>query len=109
MTTTTAYGTWCNQVDQYSASLENSVNNAFGSDGHDGFDFDAIVAEYHDAINAALPDHVALCGNEFCGPAYEADCRFDGYPTDEMGGLAIKTIVDAIDQGEIIARHGITA
>ncbi|MFD9965038.1 hypothetical protein [Amycolatopsis sp. NPDC058986] len=104
MPTTTSYGTWAN-VSQYSLDLETSVSEAFGADGPEGFDVDAIVSDYRDAINAALPDGVALAGNEFYGPAYDKDCHFDGYPLNEDGGLDLKAIVDEIDLFAIIERH----
>ncbi|WP_031171590.1 hypothetical protein [Streptosporangium roseum] len=105
MTTTTSYGTWNNRVDSYGINLQTSAIEAFGSEGPDGFDFDAIVSDYRTAINDALPDSVSLCGDEFIGPYYEADCDFDGYPTDEGGRLDIKAIVESIDFWEIAAKH----
>lgn len=107
MTTTTNYGTWCNQVDQYNTSPEASLADFFGSEGADGFDFDAIVADYRQAINEALPDSVVLAGDQFYAPYYEADRDFDGYPLDEDGGLDIKAIVDDIDLNAIVERHQI--
>lgn len=109
MTTTTNYGTWNNRVAPYSLTVENYVTDAFGSYGTDDFDFDAIVAEYRTAIDTALPDGVSLCGDEFIGPAYDADCDFTGYPTNEDGGLDIKAIVEDIDLWAIIERHDRTA
>lgn len=99
MTTTTEYGTWCNIVDQYSVGVETTVMDGyFGSEGAEGFDFEAIVDDYRDAINEALPDGVFLTGNEFIGPAYDADCHWDG-------DLDIKAIVDGIELGPIVERH----
>jgi hypothetical protein len=109
MTTTTTYGTWNNRVDTYSADFETYVMDAFGSEGADGFDFDAIVADYRDAINDALPASVSLCGSEFVGPYYEADYDFDGYPTDDDGRLDIKAIVESVDFWEIAAKHDTNA
>lgn len=101
----TSYGTWCTQVDRYSISVESSVNDAFGDFGPDDYDFDTIVDEYREAINAALPQSVALSGDEFLGPYYEKDQDFDDYPTDEDGSLDIKAIVEDIDLWEIIERN----
>lgn len=103
--TNTSYGTWNNHVDQYSTGLEHTVTEAFGSYGPDDFDFDAIVSDYRNAINDALPDSVTLAGDEFIGPAYADDQDFDGYPMDEDGSLDIKAIVEDVDLWEIIARH----
>jgi hypothetical protein len=105
MTTTTSYGTWTNRVEQYSANFETSVMDAFGSDGTEGFDFDAIVADYRNAINAALPNSVSLCGSEFIGPYHADDCDFDGYPMDEDDRLDIKTIVESVDFWAIVEKH----
>ena len=55
----------------------------------------AVAAAYRAAINAALPDEVQLCGDEFYGPAFELDTA--GYPVDEDGRLDIAAIIDGID------------
>lgn len=104
-TTTTELGTWGNSVDRLSVSLENSVADAFGSEGPAGFDVDEIAAAWRAAINEALPDSVSLCGDTFYGPAYAADRNFDGYPLDEFGDLDIAAIVAGIDFWEIVGRH----
>lgn len=109
MTTTTSYGTWNNRVAPYELTVEHTVTEAFGSEGPDGFDFDAIVADYRAAIDAALPDSVFLCGDEFIGPYYEADRDFESYSLDEDGRLDIRAIVDGIDFWEIATRHDKTA
>ena len=105
MTTTTSYGTWTNRVEQYSADFETYVMEAFGSEGPEGFDFDAIVADYREAINDALPDSVSLCGSEFIGPYESEDWAAAGYPTDEYDRLDIKAIVETVDFWEIAAKH----
>lgn len=106
MTTTTDYGTWNNVVDKNSLTLESPLRDGyFGSEGSDGFDFEAIAADYRTAINEALPDSVALSGDEFIGPYYAADQNFNGYPVDKYGALDIKAIVDSIDLNAIIERH----
>lgn len=97
--TTTDYGNWTNRVEQFSASVEDSVLAIF-IDGTDGWNFDAIVTEYRAAINEALPDRVALVGNEFIGPYREEDCDWEGE-------LDIKALVDEIDLMEIVKRHEI--
>lgn len=105
MTTTTSYGTWNNRVAPFSADFETYVTEAFGSEGIDGFDFDAIVADYRNAINDALPDGVSLCGSEFIGPYESQDWAAAGYPTDEDNRLDVREIVEGIDFWEIANRH----
>jgi hypothetical protein len=108
MTTSTSYGTWTTRVEPYVANFATSVYEALG-DLADDYDTDAIEADYRNAINEALPKGVSLCGSEFIGPAYDADCDFDGYPTDEYGRLDIKTIVESVDFWEIVAKHDTSA
>lgn len=109
MTTTTSYGTWTTRVEQYAADFETSIMDAFGSEGTEGFDFDAIVSDYRDAINEALPNGVSLCGSEFIGPYESEDWAAAGYPVDEDNRLDIKAIVESVDFWEIVARHDKTA
>lgn len=103
MTTTTNYGSWYNN-EGHELTVEASVGTALGDYGHE-YDMDAIASDWRAAINAGLPDHVALSGDEFYGPAYEADQDFEGYELDEDGNLDIKAIIEAIDFWEIAARH----
>lgn len=109
MATTTSYGDWNNRGDKWALTVEQSVIGAFGTEGADGFDFDAIVSDYRDAINAALPNGVTLSGNDFYGPYHQAASDFDGYPVDEDGHLDIKAVIDSVDLWKIIARHDHTA
>lgn len=117
MTTNTSYGTWARSGDRDNVSVEDTVLDAFGSYGPDGYDFDAIVAAYRDAINAALPPSVSLSGDEFYGPYYEADRDWDpaDYPSGDGddadadlyrdGNLNIRAIVKSVDLWAIIERH----
>lgn len=100
MTTTTSYGTWSNRVDEYSLTVEYSVEEAFGSEGPAGYDFAAIVRDYRAAINDALPEGVSLCGNEFIGPFYDPATT----PGSD-GDLDLKEIVDDIDLAAIMEAH----
>lgn len=113
-TTTTSYGTWCNQVSPYSTSPDADVLDYINGGDNDWQQLlDAsgalatIQAEYRQAINAALPPSVSLCGDEFIGPAYPDDNEWDGYPVDNMGGLDIKACVEDIDLQPILERNDI--
>lgn len=105
MTTTTNIGTWVNFGDDYSTSVESTVEdylnggtaewrNAMRESGA----VDRIVEDYRAAINAVLPEGIALCGDDFI-----ADTDVD-YDADE-----IKESIEAIDLAEIIERHDVEA
>jgi hypothetical protein len=111
-TTTTSYGTWCNQISQYSTSPDNDVVDYVGGGDSDwqtlleeSGALEQIKNEYRAAINDALPPSISLCGDEFIGPAYPDDDEFDGYPTDEYGGIDLKAILEDIDLGPIVERN----
>lgn len=91
----TQYGTWTSRVTPYNATLEQQVGDALDGYQPDEATLEAVCAAYRAAINRALPHEVALCGNEFYGPAF-AEFAPD-YPTDEMGILDLSAIVDAVD------------
>lgn len=95
--TTTDYGSWNNHADEYELTVESSVGTSLGDYAHE-YDVDAIVADYRDAINKALPDRVTLTGNEFIGPAYEKDCTWEG-------DLDIHAVIESVDFWEIAERH----
>jgi hypothetical protein len=107
---TTSYGSWARRVEHADVTLEDTVRNAL-ADAHfiqtelTG----AIISEYRDAINAALPDSVSLCGEEFYGPANASDEDFDGFDRDEDGSLDINAIICAIDFYAIAERIEDTA
>lgn len=112
-TTTTSYGTWCNRVAPYSTSPDSDVLDYINTGDADWRDLleksgalERIQREYRDAINAALPPGITLCGDEFIGPAYPDEGEFDGYPTDEHGdSLDFKAMVEDINLGEIVERN----
>ena len=106
MTVTTSYGTWNNRIDAYALTVEQSVVEALG-DFADEYDVEALADAWRQAINEALPSGVALTGDEFIGP-WEAGDDFDGYPTDEFGGLDIAAIVQSIDLWKIAERYDLT-
>ncbi|MEW2415269.1 hypothetical protein AB0953_16360 [Streptomyces sp. NPDC046866] len=95
--TTTSYGTWCNTINNYETSPETDLNNYLGSEDADNYDMDSIHLAYRQAIDAALPSDISLCGDEFIGPAYPEPGEFDGYPQDEDGALDLKAIIEGID------------
>jgi hypothetical protein len=114
MTTTTSYGTWCNRVAPYSTSPDADVVDFIGGGDPEWLqrmESTGAIAEiqtaYRAAINAALPNSVSLCGDEFIGPAYPDDNEFDGYPTDEHGALDFKSIAEEIDLAAIVDRHDV--
>lgn len=105
MTTTTDYGTWTNHGDQYSASVEASLADAINGGDAEWLErvetsgaFEEMADDYRKAINAALPEGVALCGDNFIGPYHEADYTWEGE-------LNISEIIEGIDLAAIIERH----
>lgn len=94
MTTTTSYGSWNNHGDRSALTVAQTVQEAFGSWGSDGFDVEAIVREYRAAINRALPEGVHLVGNEFIGPWPQMD-------------IDITACVKSVDLWPIIQRHAV--
>lgn len=103
MTTTMGYGSWNSRVRSSSPTLRGEVEAALWN--WPGIDVDAVEAEYRAAINAALPDSVSLCGDEFYGNAFAKDCvDQEGYPHDEYGSLDIAAIVNSIDFWAIVER-----
>jgi hypothetical protein len=96
MTITCSYGTWNRKVDSYTLTLEQSVGNALNGEYTDK-QIEAVTEAYRDAINAALPDSVSLCGNQLYGPYTPGDNEFAGYPQDDEGDLDIAAIVESVD------------
>lgn len=94
MTTYTRYGTWSSRVHPLNLTLESEVADALDNWEVDEDTLEAVCKAYRAAINAALPHEVALCGDEFYGPAF---AEFPGYPTDEAGLLDLEAIVDSVD------------
>ena len=105
MTSTT---TWHRAIGGSSLTLYGYVDGAL--DGWPGIDVEAVVDEFRDAINAALPDSVSLCGDTFYGPAGHevVDFETDGYPVDEDGALDFKTIVESVDFWAIVQKHDVS-
>lgn len=107
MTPMTDYGNWNNRVDPRARTVEQTIYEALG-DYADEYDIDGIAADWRAAINEALPEGVALAGNEFIGPYHREFVTWDEDLEDEDGRLNIKAVVDGIDFWEIAARHEIT-
>lgn len=103
MTITCSYGTWNRTVAEYGMTLEQGVGDALNGEYTDE-QIDAVTAAYRDAINAALPDSVSLCGNDFYGPYTPEDDEFAGYPQDDEGDLDIAAIVEGIDFWAIVEK-----
>lgn len=112
--TTTSYGTWCNRVNTFSTSPESDIADYLGGGDREWCErmetsgaVDAIATDYRAAINAALPDDVSLCGEEFIGPAHPEDDEFKGYPVDEHGSLDFKSAIEEIDLAAIVEKHDV--
>lgn len=112
MTTTTSYGTWSSRVNTYSTSPDADVLDFINGGDSDWRELlessgalERIQAEYRDAIDAALPAGVSLCGDEFIGPAETDEGEFDGYPVDDMGDLDFAAMVEDIDLAAIVDRN----
>lgn len=105
MATTTSYGSWAQHGDSRALTVEQTVA-AFLEAGDPGLRgraessgaFASMVADYRDAINAALPDGVDLSGDEFIGPYYDRDRTWRGV-------LKIGEIVFGIDLETIVERY----
>lgn len=103
MTTNCSYGTWNRTIDKHTLTLEQSVGDALNGEYTDE-QLDAVTEAYRDAINAALPDSVSLCGNELYGPYETDDDEFAGYPQDDEGDLDIAAIVESVDFWAIVEK-----
>lgn len=112
MTTTTSYGSWYNHAGGTGLTIEDYVATfVAGAESEwlirierDG-SFDAMVEDYRNAINAALPAGVLLGGNDFYGPYYDDDKSFEGYPVNGGGRLDISEIIDGVDLGKVVEKN----
>lgn len=112
MSATRVYGSWSARVSTYSTGPDADVDSIVTGGPPEWRELLAtsgalaqMKAEYRNAINAALPGDIALCGDEFVGPAHPEPGEFDGYPLDENGGLDFAAIVAEIEVSEIVERH----
>lgn len=95
-TALTSYGCWNTLTD--GTAPEDDVCQYLGA-VEDDYDVDAIVREYREAVDAALPRGVELYGDEFTGPY---DARKELRPL-------IRPAVESIDLGAIVSRHELDA
>lgn len=94
MTTTTDYADWADVMHEGTATVEDHV--AAALDGYTGdYDVPAIVSDYREAINQALPQGVTLHERLITGP----------YPLDHELHAAIRPAVESVDFWAIVARH----
>lgn len=99
MPTTTTYSNWTRVTGQ--ATLDGGVEEVLLGEATEA-EIEAVTKAYRAAINAALPDSVSLCGDEFYGNAYPADCADQAdYPHDEDGILDLAAIVEGVDFWEV--------
>lgn len=109
MMITTGYGSWNNHGDRDNVTIEASIADAVNgahSDWHERMEaagaFDRIAADYRKAIDDALPEGIALSGNEFIGMHHT-----DPHYTDSVGDFDIAGAIKGIDLQQIIMRHDI--
>jgi hypothetical protein len=107
-----SYGTWCNRVNVYASSPDADVDGLVDTGDPEWRErlvktgaLDLMRAEYRQAIDDALPPDVALCGEEFIGPAMPERGEFDGYPRNGDGHLDFAAMVEDIDVAAIVHRH----
>jgi len=101
---TTAYGTFYNVTGSHSVA---SVVADFLSDADAEWreqietngTLDAIIKDYANAIDSALPDNFWLSGDEFIGPHGE-DENYDETTLDDL-----REAVETVDLAEIVKRH----
>lgn len=91
---TTEYAIWDDTIPG-GRTLRDTIDAVLG-DSADTFDVDAIEEDYRSAVNAELDDRgIVLAGEVFYGP----------YPRPAEAREMIAGAVDAVDLGEILARH----
>lgn len=100
-----SYGTWGTVIEHADGrGVDDTASDALGDAHFVPNDRAAIIAAYRDAINAALPEGVLLCGDEFYGPFHDHGFAQAGYPITDTGRLDINAIICAIDFYEIAER-----
>lgn len=101
---TTSYGSWQNHGDKWNLTVAATIETAFGDFGSDGYDVEAIESDYRDAVNAALPAGVSLCGEDFYGPACSRN-GCEGCEACGRGRPSLSDIIESIDLWAIIESH----
>lgn len=89
---TTEYGTWSNYT---SSDRPADTVGAFLAEFADEHDVDAIISDFCEAVNAALPPGWCLAGRNFYGP-YPVPCR---------AGDVITAAIEDTDLESIARRH----
>lgn len=95
MTTTTSYGTWNNWGDRSAVTVEDTVT-AYLGEFADDYNVGALIHAYRHEINAALPDGVQLCGDQFYGP----------YPS--PADLDLSDAIASVDLGALAEQYDTT-
>jgi hypothetical protein len=103
--TANSYGTWDGMFDFGSPATDVRDFIELTLDEHTDdytveYDVDAIEKDYRAAVNDALPDGVALVGDEFYGP--------DDDPDPELLNYEFPNLIGKIDLWAIAQRHIIT-
>jgi hypothetical protein len=104
---TTEYGSWNTTVDPGTLNAGHMAVESL-AEWASYYDAEGLSAAFRDAIDAALPDRVSLCGDRFIGPYRVRAGEWDGYPTTEVR-LDIKAIVDGIDFWRLARAYDRTA
>lgn len=101
------YGSWARAYRSSITTLADTVAAALTASGDliPQSDIDRVAQAWRSAINTALPERVALHGDEFYGPAYPHAWEWEGYPVTEDGWLDFRAIIDGVDFWEIVARE----
>lgn len=92
MTTTTEYGAWGDHgmFGEVRADVAEFLGEFVGD-----YDLDGLVMAYQDAITDALPDGVALRGNDFYGP----------WPRPDDYREVIAAVIDSVDLAALAGQY----
>lgn len=102
-TATTEIGTWATLGPSSSTvTIQGTVADAVGEFAAD-YDIDAIITDYRDAINAAMPEGVSLHGQDYIVGPY----RREGWTDEELA--EVREAIASVDLWEIVGRHDKTA
>lgn len=96
---TIGYGFWNSSSGTGTDSIDDLVHKLLGEFVHE-FDVDAIIDDFAQAIDAALPEGLSLHGGNFYAAYYPHHRGWDG-------DLDIAAIIESVDPWEIIPKHAI--